>query len=549
MIRMFVYVAVMLALALGVALLMEVPGSVLISAGGLEIKLTLAKAVLALLAIIVLSMVLWSVLRTLFRLPSLIALSNRMRRKAKGYTAVSRGLISVGTGDPRLALRYARDAERFLGKEPLALLLKAQAAQINGDRKVAEQMFTRMLDSPETRMLGLRGLYVEAQREGKPEARRYVEEAYRIAPTSSWAGEAMIDYLTVDRNWRGALAAVDENARRKVIDKDTAKRQKATLLAAAALEDSDRNPENAFITASEALKLNPGLVPAAVLVARRLSARGDYGKATKTLETAWKQIQHPDIAEAYLSARHGDSTADRLKRARNLAKLTPSAREGKMTVARAAIDAQEFVVAREALDALVLDAPTARACRLMAELEDKESGNIGMVRKWLARASYAPRDPAWVADGHVAERWAPVSPVTGKIDAFRWVTPSQSLEGSMRAAIEADRMSDQVAPVEAIPAAPLPAPLPAEPVVAVAEAPPVAAPEPPPAPAPVEPAPAPAPEAEPVEAVAPTVSADVPAGPSAEGNNARVSVLTHLPDDPGPRKPEEKTKKRWSLLG
>ena len=83
MIRMFVYVAVMLVLALGVALLMEVPGSVLISAGGLEIKLTLAKAVLALLAIIVLSMVLWSVLRTLFRLPSLIALSNRMRRKAR----------------------------------------------------------------------------------------------------------------------------------------------------------------------------------------------------------------------------------------------------------------------------------------------------------------------------------------------------------------------------------------------------------------------------------------------------------------------------------
>jgi HemY protein len=39
----------------------------------------------------------------------------------------------------------------------------------------------------------------------------------------------------------------------------------------------------------------------------------------------------------------------------------------------------------------------------------------------------APRDPAWVADGYVAERWAPASPVTGKLDAFEWRSPVERL--------------------------------------------------------------------------------------------------------------------------
>jgi HemY protein len=42
------------------------------------------------------------------------------------------------------------------------------------------------------------------------------------------------------------------------------------------------------------------------------------------------------------------------------------------------------------------------------------------VRAWLTRALSAPRDPAWIADGHVFERWLPVSPVSGRIDAFEW---------------------------------------------------------------------------------------------------------------------------------
>jgi HemY protein len=62
----------------------------------------------------------------------------------------------------------------------------------------------------------------------------------------------------------------------------------------------------------------------------------------------------------------------------------------------------------------------------MAEIEDAEFGPSGAVREWLARGSRAPRDPAWIADGVPSKSWAPISPKTGRLDAFEWGAPPDS---------------------------------------------------------------------------------------------------------------------------
>lgn len=98
-------------------------------------------------------------------------------------------------------------------------------------------------------------------------------------------------------------------------------------------------------------------------------------------------------------------------------------------LARAAMAAREFDAARKAIAPLVADdaRPSARVCLLMAEIEEAQFGETGAVREWLARGSRAPRDPAWIADGVVSSRWAPVSPVTGRLDAFRWTAPVEQM--------------------------------------------------------------------------------------------------------------------------
>ena len=59
----------------------------------------------------------------------------------------------------------------------------------------------------------------------------------------------------------------------------------------------------------------------------------------------------------------------------------------------------------------------------MAHLEEAETGDIGRTREWMARAVHAALDPVWTADGLIAEHWMPVSPATGRLDAFQWRVP------------------------------------------------------------------------------------------------------------------------------
>ena len=510
MIRILVFFAVILMAALGLGWLADRPGDVTLVWQGASYKISLMTALGGLAAVAIGAILLWSVLSTVFRLPGLVSSINRMRRRAKGMNAVSRGIIAVGAGDLKRAERQARDAERLLGTEPLALLLKAQADQMAGDKSNAENAFRAMLDDPETRILGLRGLFVEARRRAdRGAARNFAEEAYRLAPTVPWAGEAVLEHRCAEGDWRGAMETVEQNASRRLIDRDTARRQRAVLLAAQAEAQLDRLPDDAARSAFEALKLEPGLVPAALIAGARLSAKGDYARASKLLEVAWKLSPHPDLADAYLDVRPGDSAGDKLKRARLLAKMQPRERESRFALAKAAQAAREFGVARAELDTLILDKPTARACQMMADLEMTDGNRAAQSREWLSRAARAPRDPAWVADGFVSEHWLPLSPITGRLDAFIWQEPPQALQATLRAELDADKIiaDHDEAPIRQIemrngsPAVTIEAP--AEPIATV--------------PAPI---------------AAPTAIPRFAAKPS-----PAIFPVAHAPDDPGPKGP------------
>jgi HemY protein len=240
------------------------------------------------------------------------------------------------------------------------------------------------------------------------------------------------------RDWDAALKTLAVNADTRIVDRERAQRLRAVLLTARAMELESGEPDEARLQALEARRLAPDLIPAALVAGRLLSRNGDFRRASRLLEAAWKASPHPGLAEAYASVRPGDSAHDRLKRVRQLAGLRANHPQGSMAVARAAIDAHEWQAARTALEGLVRTEPTERACLLMAEIEEGEHGDQGRVRAWLTRAVYAPRDPAWTADSHVFERWAPVSPISGRVDAFEWKVAAGQLRPPQAVEIEAE---------------------------------------------------------------------------------------------------------------
>lgn len=428
--RLIVFLALLAALAFGVAWLADQPGDITLAIPNyVTVHTSLFGAVGAVLAAAVVLSVLWSALRLVFRMPSIFNYARNARRRRKGYDALTRGMVAAGAGDARAARKAANEASRHLPREPLSMLLNAQVAQLNGDRAAAEAAFAAMAKREETKLLGLRGLHIEAQRRGDEDAaNHFAREAHRIAALP-WAGEAVVSQQAAQSDWEGALATVEANARAKSIDAATAQRERAVLETAIAQERELTDPEGALKLATSAAKRAPDLVPATALAARLLTRRGSLRTAAKMIEKAYARAPHPDLADAYLDIRAGDSSADRYARAKTLARLAPDHIESRLMLARAALATRDFDEARKAIAPLVAaDArPSARVCVLMAEIEEAQFGDGGAVREWLARGSRAPRDPAWIADGVVSSRWAPVSPVTGKLDAFRWTTPVEQI--------------------------------------------------------------------------------------------------------------------------
>lgn len=429
MIRVVIFLLIVGALALGVNWFADRPGEVAITWQNWRIDTSFMVTVIAVGAICVVFTLIWSLFRAIVRSPRDIRQYWLRRRGEQGYLAISRGLIAIGAGDARAARKHADDAMRLAPAEPLALLLGAQTAQMSGNRVEAERSFRAMAERPDTKLIGLRGLFIEAQRHGDAAAARlYAEEAARSAPALSWAGEAVLQLRCAVADWDGALDILARNRKAGMLDRAAYQRQRAVLITAQALalQDSDRDLSRAL--ALDAAKNAPDLVPAVALASRFLAESGDSRKAGRMIEKAWRDLPHPDLAQAYADLRLGDSARDRLARVRSLAEKTPDHIESALAVARAALAAREFAVAREAL-APHLEQPTRRAALLMAEIESADRGDEGRAREWMNRALIARPDPAWIADGFVSDRWLPMSPVSGRLDAFEWKVPFTEMEG------------------------------------------------------------------------------------------------------------------------
>ena len=422
MIRVLVYLVIVALLAFGAVWFAERPGDVAITWQGRRIDTSVMVLLAAVAAVAAASVMLWSILRAILRTPDAVARYLRIRRGVRGYLAVSRGLIAVGSGDARAAKKFTAEAVRIAPREPLTLLLSAQSAQLSGDRDAAVATFQEMADRDDTRVLGLHGLFVEAQRRhDHAAALGYAEEAAKHASVPVWAGQAALEFRCAAGDWSGALDRLERNMKSGLIDKRIYRRQRAVLITAQAQSAVESDRERAIALAREAAKLAPDLVPAAALAGRLLGELGERRRAARIIERAWRANPHPDLAAAYAALRPGDSARQRLSRVEALAAKGPPDAEAALAVARAALDAQEFAAARKAL-APYTATPRKRVAALMAELEMAQ-GDEGRGREWMARALNARRDPAWTADAFVSDHWLPISPVSGRLDAFEWKDP------------------------------------------------------------------------------------------------------------------------------
>jgi len=541
MISLLIRFLLIVALAILFAWLADRPGDLTLRWLGYEIQTSLMAAAITVVLIGLIAWLIWSVLLWVLDRPGAFGSWFRSRRQKKGREAISSGLIAVAAGDREAAQAHARTAVSILGSDPMARLLDAQAAQMRGDSARVRELFDEMTQHPETRMLGLRGLHTEAVRQqDMARARELAEQAARINPKLQWASQAVLSYQSASEDWPAISRTIDQQKQARLIDKREANAKHAVVLTAQAIEQESGDRAKAGELALEAHRLEPSLVPAAVIAARAQAASGNLRRASKIIEKTWSLAPHPDLADVYAHLRAGDSAQDRLKRVSSLVRKSGGI-EGAVALATAAIEAHEWKQARKALEPYAHDRPQARICGLMAEIEEGEFGDKGRAREWLARAVRAPRDPAWTADGFISRVWMPVSPVSGELGGFRWRVP---VEGIAHAEPEQEQEIERAE--EAVPGDD------AVPVTPVAEEPEdveVATPEPEPVPEAEEEA-IQADRETALDATPETKDEESPASPPApESVPAEETVAEDVrlrqPDDPGPDTADKNRDKTW----
>lgn len=433
MIRILFFILLVLALALGFAWLADRPGELSLIWQGQRVEMSLMRAASILISLFALVLIAIWLIRAIWQSPHTVTRYFRARKRDRGYQALSTGLIAAGAGDAVLARKMTARSRSLLreDQEPLIRLLEAQTALIEGKHDDARRKFERMADDPETRELGLRGLYLEAKRLGAHEAaRQYAERAADKAPHLAWATLATLDHRSQAGQWDEAIRLLDQSRAANVLDKKEANRKKAVLLTARAMGRLETDPKSARDDALAALKLEERLVPAALIAAKALFREDNLRKGASILERLWKLEPHPEVARLYVRARGGDSAIDRLKRAKRLESLRGHHPVSLATVAEAALEAREFALARQKAEAAARLAPTESIFMLLADIEEADTGDEGRIRHWMAQALRSPRDPAWTADGVISPSWLPVSPVTGRLDAFEWKAPPSQLQAT-----------------------------------------------------------------------------------------------------------------------
>ncbi len=423
--RFILKLAILVAAAVWLA---DHPGTVEIVWQGRVIETSvgvLAAAIALLILLLWLAQRLWRGLR---RAPRSFVEGRRESRRARGYRALTRGLVAVAAGDAAEARRWSRQADVLLAEPPLTLLLSAQAAQLNGDEAAARRHFEAMLERSETEFLGLRGLLNQALKDKDwVQALELARRARALRSDAAWPQRACFELEIQQRRWDDAQASLAQAVRVKAIESDRGRRLRAFLhIERSRALEAEGDLPGALEQAQKATQLEPDFVAAVVREAHVLHGMGREGQATRVIEKAWGRQPHRELAETYAAlAPAGEDALARAKRVEKLVRQRPDEPEGLIVLARAELAAKLWGSARTHLLRAEQASPNRRVYQLLAELEQGERNDGLAARSWQAKAQIAPPEPLWCCEACGAEvpAWSALCPQCGAFDAIEWRLP------------------------------------------------------------------------------------------------------------------------------
>jgi len=390
MLRLALYVVIIVALAIGAVWLADNPGEVSINWRGYVIELSVIWLALIVFMLMVATAAvsrLWRWIRKGYRE------QRKMARYEKGLDELGWGLGALMANDGARARRHADSFARLVGDVPLSHILQGQSALLLEDHEGAKQHFQALETDKRTKPLALRGLLEIAEDTGDTEAIYALsEQAQTSAPKAGWSQRPFVEAAIALGRWDGAAKALRAAIAQGHLDADEGRRMQA-MVSLCRARDAD-SPDIARRHVNEALKFDPGLVPAAVLAAKLAHEKKRYRRAQRILKHAWVQGPHPDLVEAFVSLRAKESAAQRYKRVNQMVGSDDPQPETLYAQAVYALRAGLTGPARGHLRAMAELLPQQRTYQLLADVE-LAAGDAQAAQTAKDRMATAMPDPVW----------------------------------------------------------------------------------------------------------------------------------------------------------
>jgi len=437
LIKVILFVALVAAATWGAGQLLQAEGGLTISVGGSEATLGPLEMVIAALILLVALFIVLKIagflvafLRFLNGDETAISRYFDRNRERKGFQALADGMMALASGEARQAMSKASKAERYLQRPDLTNLLTAQAAEMVGDTKKAEETYKRMLGDNRTRFVGVRGIMKQKLSEGDTgTALQLAQKAFALRPKPEEVQDTLWQVQDDKGDWKGARDTLGAKLKHGTVPRDVYRRRDAVLAVSEARDvlGGDGSSIDTQEAAIEANRKSPDLIPAAVMAARSYIDQGKNKYAARVIKKAWEGAPHPDLAAAFAAIEPNETPDARIKRFATLTNMHTGDPETKMLLAELHIAAEDFPGARRAVGDLATAEPTARSLTIMAAIERGEGGDDTVVRAYLTKALSASRGPQWVCDNcnAIQTAWGAVCSNCNGFDTLSWRVPPQ----------------------------------------------------------------------------------------------------------------------------
>lgn len=400
---------------------------------GVENKINMHLGVffVAALAVIVLALLLFRIIKGFADFPKSYARYKREKDKEKGFRALTLGLTAVAAGDTKAAKYQAFRARKLLdGDNGLSLLLAAQSARLDGREDEANENFIKLLENKDASFLGMRGLLQSAlDQQDNDTALRVARQALKLHPKQPWILKIVYDLEIRTKDMEAALKTLYRAEKCGGVTKEKAASDRVAMLlfeadkylAAGYREAARKNLEKAY-------RYNESFIPTVLRLVRYYMQTGKRRKAVSLIEKAWQVNTHPDLVPLWAATvpkSKSSASSANLRWFERLLAINTGSAEGQMAVAKAAMDAGLWGEARNYLKMAENIRTSKKLYRYYALLEENTSKDPEKIQEWLGRAADAPPERCWICreTGRVYDDWNAYAEPHGSFNTIVWNFP------------------------------------------------------------------------------------------------------------------------------